>query len=432
MTELPKGWASGRLSDFIRPRSEKVPPANFPELPFIGMDHVEAQTTRIVGSVPAGQMKSAAARFFRNDVIYGRLRPYLNKVAQPQFDGLASAEFIVFRGNALIDPAFLRHRLNARDFVSFASHLNEGDRPRVNFDQIGNFNIFVPPLNEQRRISDKIEALFDEIDRGVESLRAAKSTLHLYRKSLLEFAFEGRLTADWRASNPAKLESPKALMARIREERGSRYQDALGEWEKALAEWRTKGEEGKKPAKPKRPKTYPAEFSNLQVSLPALPQGWAWSHLGWCSVGPEYGTSAKSSPHGDVPVIRMGNLQNGRIDWSNLVYTSNPEEIAQYSLKPGDALFNRTNSPELVGKSALYKGEQPALFAGYLVRVNQIDEIASGAFVAYFLDSPLARRHGTTVKTDGVNQSNINATKLQEYPFPTAVPRKLFEVHVTL
>lgn len=72
----------------------------------------------------------------------------------------------------------------------------------------------------------------------------------------------------------------------------------------------------------------------------------------------------------------------------------------------------------MVGKSAIFKGERPALFAGYLVRVNQIDEIASGPYVTYFLNSSLAREYGNTVKTDGVNQSNINGTKLQHYPFP--------------
>ena len=58
------------------------------------------------------------------------------------------------------------------------------------------------------------------------------------------------------------------------------------------------------------------------------------------------------------------------------------------------------------------------MFAGYLVRVNHISQIALGPYVAHFLNSPLAREHGKSVKTDGVNQSNINATKLQEYPFP--------------
>ena len=198
MTGLPAGWVSGPLSDFIRPRGEKVSPTDFPDLPFIGMDHVEAHTTRIVGSVPSSQMKSNASRFWQNDVLYGRLRPYLNKVAQPGFNGLASAEFIVFKGNELIRSDFLRYRLHAQDFVNFASHLNEGDRPRVNFEQIGSFDVLMPPPDEQRRIVEKIEPLFDEIERGVESLRIAKNTIHLYRQSLLKSAFEGRLTADWR------------------------------------------------------------------------------------------------------------------------------------------------------------------------------------------------------------------------------------------
>ena len=428
MTALPSGWTSGPLSNFIQPRGEKVVPAKLPDLPFVGMDHVEAHTTRIIGSVPAGRMKSNASRFSKGDVLYGRLRPYLNKVAQPQFDGLASAEFIVFSGNELIEASFLRHRLNARDFVSFASHLNEGDRPRVAFDQIGNFEVLVPPPSEQRRIVKRIEALFDEIDRGVESLRAAKNAITLYRQSLLKSAFEGRLTADWRAQNPDKLDSPDALLDRIREERESRYQAALNEWEQADAEWRKGGKKGRKAAKPKRLKRYPLDRSGLQLAFPELPHGWAWSHLGCCSTGPEYGTAAKSSTQGEVPVVRMGNIQNGRIDWSNLVYTSDKDEIAQYSLQSGDVLFNRTNSPELVGKTAIYQGERTALFAGYLVRVNQIGEIASGPYVAYFLNSPRAREHGKSVKTDGVNQSNINGTKLQEYPFPICSPAEQAEI----
>ena len=124
----------------------------------------------------------------------------------------------------------------------------------------------------------------------------------------------------------------------------------------------------------------------------------------------------------------MGNIQNGRIDWHDLAYTSDKAEIARYSLRSGDVLFNRTNSPELVGKTAIYQGERRALFAGYLIRVNQINQVASGRYVAHFLNSPRAREHGKSVKTDGVNQSNINGAKLQEYPFPLCSPAEQAEV----
>ena len=111
-------------------------------------------------------------------------------------------------------------------------------------------------------------------------------------------------------------------------------------------------------------------------------------------------------------------MQDGKIDWNDLKFSSDPEEIKQYLLKEGDVLFNRTNSPELVGKTVQYKGERPAIFAGYLIRLNQIENIISGAYLNHFLNSHPAKVYGSFVKTDGVNQSNINGNKLSNYPIP--------------
>ena len=156
--------------------------------------------------------------------------------------------------------------------------------------------------------------------------------------------------------------APTPLLDRIREQRQDCYEAALREWERALNKGREKGGKSKRLAKPKAPKRYSTDHSRL--GLPDLPRGWAWSYLGCSSTGPEYGTAAKSSTQGEVPVVRMGNIQNGRIDWADLVYTSDKEEIARYSLEPGDVLFNRTNSPELVGKTAIYRGRAACLVRG--------------------------------------------------------------------
>ena len=130
----------------------------------------------------------------------------------------------------------------------------------------------------------------------------------------------------------------------------------------------------------------------------------------------EYGSSAKSEKEGRIPVLRMGNIQKGRFDWSDLVYSNNDEEINKYLLKKDDVLFNRTNSPELVGKTAIYKGERPAIFAGYLIRLHYKKDLINADFLNYFLNSDIARNYGNTVKSDGVNQSNINGQKLKTYP----------------
>jgi len=133
----------------------------------------------------------------------------------------------------------------------------------------------------------------------------------------------------------------------------------------------------------------------------------------------EYGTSAKSEKTGIVPVIRMGNIQEGKIDWNDLVYTNNPEEISKYSLKKNDVLFNRTNSPELVGKVGIYKGERPAIFAGYLIRINYKKDLLDPIFLTYLLNSETIRNHGFSVMSKSVNQANINGTLLKTYRIPS-------------
>jgi type I restriction enzyme, S subunit len=415
--ELPRGWVEAELEDLCEILDFKRIPVNSKE-----------RQRRIEGKSPqelypyygaTGQVDVIDGYLFEGEhVLIGEDgAPFLDPIKPKAYmvDGKFWVNNHAHILRSLGNNRFLCHYLN---YIRYEDHVTGTTRLKLTKSALVAIPVLVPPLSEQRRIVEKIEARFDEIDKGVESLQTAKTTLGLYRQSLLKSAFEGRLTADWRARNADKLEAPETLLARIQAERETRYKAALDDWEKALTTWRTGGEKGKKPAKPKQPNTFPDELQNLQIELPELPHGWVWAHLGLCSSGPEYGTAAKSSDTGEVPVIRMGNLQRGRIDWDNLAFTSDPDEIEQYSLRPGDVLFNRTNSPELVGKTSIYNGEGPALFAGYLVRVNQIEEIASGPYLTYFLNSPFASEHGKTVKTDGVNQSNINASKLQEYPFP--------------
>ena len=163
---------------------------------------------------------------------------------------------------------------------------------------------------------------------------------------------------------------------------------------------------------------FEGRLTNKDVQEGELPEGWKWVKLGEACKNVEYGSAAKSKETGKIPVLRMGNIQGGRFDWSDLVYTNDEAEISKYILRKDDVLFNRTNSPELVGKTAIYKGERPAIFAGYLIRINRIEEMLDGNFLSYFLNSEFAKQYGNSVKTDGVNQSNINGQKLKNYPLP--------------
>ncbi len=156
----------------------------------------------------------------------------------------------------------------------------------------------------------------------------------------------------------------------------------------------------------------------LQTTLEEVSRKWGIRNLGDVCEKVEYGSSAKSNPTGKVPVLRMGNIQNGRFDWSNLVYSSDADEINKYLLKYDDVLFNRTNSPELVGKTAIYKREMPAIFAGYLIRIHRKEDLLDADYLNYFLNSDMALSYGKTVFISSVNQANINGQKLKSYPIP--------------
>ena len=172
--------------------------------------------------------------------------------------------------------------------------------------------------------------------------------------------------------------------------------------------------------------------SVLQSTFSQKGDDWVENTLGEVCETFQYGTSSKSLQEGDVPVLRMGNLQEGYIKWNELKYTSNSEEISKYLLSENDVLFNRTNSSELVGKSSIYDGSRPAIHAGYLIRVQTKPETLDPKFLNYFLNCPSTRDHGFSVMSKSVNQANINATKLKAYrlnkpPLPTqqAIVEKL-------
>jgi type I restriction enzyme S subunit len=189
------------LGEVVNPTRSRVKPSDHPDLPFIGMEHVEAHSMKLLGTVPATTMKSSAVHFKPGDVLYGRLRPYLNKVYRPAFEGLCSAEFIVLPENEHVDGGYLQYFLNSSAFVRFASHLNTGDRPRVDFDQLAQFEIPLPEVDEQRRIVAELEKQFSRLDEAVANLKRVKANIKRQRASILLSAVAGTLLHDERGSD---------------------------------------------------------------------------------------------------------------------------------------------------------------------------------------------------------------------------------------
>jgi type I restriction enzyme S subunit len=133
-----------------------------------------------------------------------------------------------------------------------------------------------------------------------------------------------------------------------------------------------------------------------------------------------YGSSAKAGTDPDgVPILRMGNIRDGSLDFDELKYLpADHPDVEKCRLQRGDLLFNRTNSPELVGKSAVFKtGPDPTVFASYLIRVRLSPE-CDPDWAALVINSHLGRRYVASVRTQQVGQANVNGTKLAAMPIP--------------
>jgi type I restriction enzyme S subunit len=361
------------LSEATVPGRERGNPADFAGQPFVGLEHVEAHTTTLLGYVPAETMRSSGVRFATGDVLYARMRPYLNKVWLADRDGLCSGEFIVFPSTGALRGGFLKYRLNAQDFVTFSDHATSGDRPRADFADFGKFPVLVPPLAEQERIADRIDELFTDLSAGVAALERVKRNLSRYRAAVLHAAVTGRLTEAWRKEHGPTDESGPKLLERILAERRRQWE------QRTLAKYE---QNGKKPPKnwksrypePNRPKPLPDG-----TPLPALPRYWCWAthdQVGDVQLGRQRSPQHHHGKH-MRPYLRVANVYEDRIDTSGVLEMNfTPDEYEVYALQYGDVLLNEGQSMELVGRPAMYRDELPGgCFQNTLVRQRPFEGI---------------------------------------------------------
>ena len=172
----------------------------------------------------------------------------------------------------------------------------------------------LPPLMEQRHIVAKIEELFSELDKGIESLKAARAKLNIYRQAVLKHAFEGKLTAQWREENKDKLETPEQLLARIKQEREARYEQQFKEWKAAVKTLGAKCKSSRKPTAPKRPTKVVSIKGELREELPAIPACWEWlnlKHVGRIETGTTPPTKIPENYGGKLPFFKPTDLDQG-------------------------------------------------------------------------------------------------------------------------
>ena len=165
----------------------------------------------------------------------------------------------------------------------------------------------------------------------------------------------------------------------------------------------------------------PALFVKMFGDPVENPMAWPTEPLGDCCRQTQYGTSKKANDRGKgMPVLRMGNVTyDGELDHTDLKHVElSDAEVTKHGFRSGDILFNRTNSRELVGKTAVWDGRFPAVAASYFVRLRLDESRVAPTYIWAAMNSAGMKRRLFTMARGAIGQANINATELRSIQLP--------------
>lgn len=154
------------LGDLVRLTKRQVDPVDHPNLPYVGLEHIEPGVPEVRGPGQAADAASSKFLFQQGDILFAKIRPYLNKVAQARFSGMTSTDALVLRPRDGIDPAYAYYALAAPTTVAYAVRTSTGTKmPRADWSAMEDLDVPLPPLEEQRRVAELLTSI-DESKRS--------------------------------------------------------------------------------------------------------------------------------------------------------------------------------------------------------------------------------------------------------------------------
>lgn len=178
----PEGWTQATIGEVAVRRRDRVEPSENPNLPYVGLQHLKPRTREIPDYGRLSEVKSSKSRFGAGDILFGKLRPYLHKVAQANRDGGASTDIMIIQSKEGVDQDFLYWRLASTKVVRLAERYSRGTRmPRTSWKAVSSFEIPVPPRDEQERIA----TILSHVDRVIAATRKVRDQAEKVMTGLL-------------------------------------------------------------------------------------------------------------------------------------------------------------------------------------------------------------------------------------------------------
>ena len=343
---LPTGWENYQFADVCDRVKDSYKPVESGETPYVGLEHLAQGFPAFVGRGTESDIKSSKTAFKTGDILFGKLRPYLRKGAQADFDGICSTDILVFRAKARCASAYLKYLVHSDEFIAHAKSTTSGvQHPRTSWPSLKDFHLTLPPTPEQKKIAH----ILSKVQRAIEAQERIIQTTTELKKALMHKLFTEGLR-----NEPQK-------------------QTEIGPIPES---W---------------------EVVELGGLFEKQPQNGIYKHKRDYGSGTQILRIDDFSNDGDV-VTRAGNL-----------VALARSEIETYGLEPGDIVINRVNSLSHLGKTALIgQIDDEMVFESNMMRFSVDASQARKEYVFKFLNSPLTKKQIIGIAKRAVAQSSIN------------------------
>ena len=358
---IPTGWELSELSEVLERYQESYNPVQSPAVPYVGLEHIISGNPRLYDYGSSEEVRSSKAYFYPQQILFGKLRPYLDKCVLVNFEGVCSTDILVF--NTIRDFAiseFMVFLLHTDRYVKLATDTMTGvNHPRTHWNSLKRFVFPLPPLPEQRRIATVLNAIQNEIAVQDDIIRELRE----FKRTTME-----RLFTYGAGDTPA-------------ETKMTEFGEVPEHWEVAELE----------------------EVADIDYGIQA-----AVAHLTDETIG--------------IPILTNINIDlDGYLDVSLLRYYPLPEKKSDKILKRGDVLFNwRSGSEKHVGKTTIFDLEDEFTFSSFILRFR-VKRFVDNHFLAYFFHYLRNKGFFTSRRGQSSVNSVINASAASKLPvvFPS-------------
>ena len=358
--EVPENWVWVRLGAVCYASKEKSNDFSN-DIKYIGLEHLE-KDKGIVGFSSADKVKSTKNAFKEGQILYGRLRPYLNKHDITSFDGVCSTDILVFEATNLVANVLVDKFFNLPFFIEYVVSNSKGiNLPRVSEETVLNTTFPLPPLSEQQRIVERIEELFAKLDEAKERLQEVADSFAVRKAAILHKAFTGELTKQWRWENGVSDES----------------------WEEI---------------------TWGSFIEKIEA-------GKNWNALG------------RPPKNGEFGVVKVSAVTWGEfLEDESKTCTEESQWNEEKRISVGDFLFSRANTIQLVGNCVIVKDVKRKLMLSDKILRFSFSERVYDFFALWYTRTSSYRKQIESVASgnqDGMRNISQNNMKTIIFPLPT-------------